>query len=128
VCVEVDGQWFLAERRQAAPDGRADQVGMGGRRCGDHDAIGIVQRRVDGRGRLGTHLGRDVHSPRRVGIRDHQAVHPGRIRQQPCVEPPDPPCAQERDPHGRSSPAPRPASGRVDPGTVGARGQLDETR
>ena len=53
---------------------------------------------MDRRGR-GAHLGRDLGGAGRVGIGDDDAVDAGRGRQQPAVETPDPPRAEQCDPH-----------------------------
>ena len=63
--VEVGRERLLAERRQAAPDRGADQLGVGGRGGGDDDGVGGVHGGLDGRRGGGAHLGRDLGGARR---------------------------------------------------------------
>ena len=77
---EILGERLLAECREAAVGGCADQVRMGARRCRDDDGVGLVQcglqrrngSRIDLRGRLRGTIGQ--------GVRDHQLIDPGRRR------------------------------------------------
>ena len=96
---EIHREGLLAEGRQATPDRRARQLGVGFGRRRDDDAIGLVEGRVDGRGGGRSDRGGDLHRPVGIGVRDDQLVDLGRLREEPCVHPPDPSGSEQRDPH-----------------------------
>ena len=107
--LEVVRQRLLAERRQAARDRGADQLGMGRGRGGDDDRVGGGEGLVDRGGRVCTNLRRDLGGSRRVGIGDDQAVDAGCRAEEPGVEPADATGADQGDLHtGAPSAASRP--------------------
>ena len=97
--VEVDRERLLAEGRQAAPDRRADQLGVGRGRGGDDDRVGasMASSMVAARGAPTSAATSAARSGICVG--DEQLVDAGCRDEEPGMHPPDATGADEGDPH-----------------------------
>ena len=114
--VEVGSERLLAERRQAAPDRGADEVGVRGRGRRDDDGLGGVQGGLDRRRGRGAHLRRHGGGAGRVDIGDDHAIDTRRGNQEPAMKAADATGPQQCDlhrppPHHRFADSPRVVAG-----------------
>ncbi len=96
---DVRGERLLAERRESAIRRRPDQICVRGRRRGDDDRVGHVERGLQAGDGPGIDLRRRFRGSLRHRIGDDQLVEPRGRRQETGVQPTDPAGTEQGDPH-----------------------------